>query len=65
MARMGPARVSCPQCGVPLELPIRVTPAPDTDLRTANFTVTVSTEPVERHLRWCPASPAALTARLV
>jgi hypothetical protein len=57
MARMGPARVKCPHCAAPLELPIRIVPAPDTDDRTANFTIHVSTEPVERHLRWCPASP--------
>jgi hypothetical protein len=36
---------------------MRVVLAPDTDDRTANFTIQVSTEPVERHLRWCPASP--------
>lgn len=54
MATLEPVFVDCPSCGAELLVPVRLVPAPDTDERSANFTVTVSSEPVRRHLERCP-----------
>jgi hypothetical protein len=59
MASLDPITVICPECGIPIEIPVSATPGDWVGLRTVEVNVGIDREPITAHVDQHQTEPTA------